>query len=259
MALNPDVVAKLMTKVRETTSESLTTDDGTLAISLMVNSRNVAQEGYNAKISRSAAANGTKIACAGGCSSCCHQSVFVLPFEAVGIAAWLKASFTAEAYEATKAKVLKAAEYHSKISVGSCLMPCPFLESKRCSIYPVRPGNCAALLSLSRTACDTDINKRRRGLKGKDVPFVEEGVRIGSIMQIAIGLATMDLDLQTDLVELAPAVAQIMIDPTTADAWRSGKHVFQPANLNGHPRFSEIATKAAASYGLLPPAKMVTA
>ncbi len=108
---------------------------------------------------------GKPLYCRDGCSGCCHLAVHATLPEAVAVAAELSAQQTAElvAYVERIKKNhkdwgnLKRYLKEHKQKLG----PCPFLNQQgSCSIYPLRPLACRALLSTRPAAwCTVDFSE----------------------------------------------------------------------------------------------------
>lgn len=109
-------------------------------------------------------ASGKHLYCRDQCSGCCHLAVHATFPEAVAVASELSAEQTAEltAYveRITKAQAdwtdLKSYLKKHRQNLG----PCPFLSDHgSCTIYPLRPLSCRALLSTRPAAwCSLDFS-----------------------------------------------------------------------------------------------------
>jgi len=76
------------------------------------------------------------VACAKGCSACCHMNVTISDLEARTIA---------EATGRGHQKLTRSREHDSGRFTG---VPCPFLENSACSIYSLRPFACRKHVSF---------------------------------------------------------------------------------------------------------------
>ncbi len=109
--------------------------------------------------------SGKNLYCREGCSGCCHLAVHATFPEAIAVAAELSAQQTAElaAYVERIKKAhkgwgnLKSYLKEHKNHLG----PCPFLNRQGCcSIYPLRPLACRALLSTRPAVwCTVDFSE----------------------------------------------------------------------------------------------------
>ncbi|WP_207477852.1 YkgJ family cysteine cluster protein [Arenibaculum pallidiluteum] len=255
MGLHPEGARRMVELARRNLGEVLDAGAEITALSANALSRNEAQDHYNAAI-RGMMAPGERIACAPGCAACCHNTVLAAPAEVLVIAAWLRASLEPGAHAALLDRVRGAAERDRGRPVRGRVGPCPLLAGRRCTVYPVRPGACAGHLSGSRTACEGDLDKRRRGLPGKPIPIVPESAEIAAAMRLGADLAAVEHGLQADDVELAPALAAAMADfEGTFEAWRAGREVFAPVASEGQPRAADRARAAARTLGITAPVR----
>jgi Fe-S-cluster containining protein len=109
--------------------------------------------------------SGKRLYCRDGCSACCHLAVHATFPEAVAVAPELSAQQTA-ALAAYVERIKKAHKDWGNLKSylkehKKNLGPCPFLNQKgSCSIYPLRPLACRALLSTRPAAwCRVDFSE----------------------------------------------------------------------------------------------------
>ena len=109
--------------------------------------------------------SGKQLYCRDNCSGCCHLAVHATFPEAVAVAEQLSAQQTAELADYVE-RIKKA--FKNWINLKSYLKehrqklgPCPFLNQQgSCSIYPLRPIACRALLSTRPAAwCTVDFSE----------------------------------------------------------------------------------------------------
>jgi Fe-S-cluster containining protein len=108
---------------------------------------------------RSAAARaaGAPIACAAGCTFCCHQRVSMFPFEALALYRYLRTQLSPAEAAAIEQQILENARRIDTLSADEhrrANIACAFLRAGRCSAYAVRPQACAAYHSMSRLHCE---------------------------------------------------------------------------------------------------------
>lgn len=104
-----------------------------------------------------ARAAGAPIACAAGCTFCCHQRVGVFPHEAAALYRYLRTHLSPAEATAIEQRILGnaaridalTADEHRRANIA-----CAFLQDGRCSAYAVRPQACAAYHSTSRPHCE---------------------------------------------------------------------------------------------------------
>jgi hypothetical protein len=196
---------------------------------------------------------GRQVACQSGCSHCCHQAVGVSAPEVFAIYRHLQATRTPGQLESAAERIREADDKTRGMTASDRLspaLPCPFLESDRCSIYEVRPLACRGTNSLDAAACDRalrDPETRAAFLAGTfPVPCFLEPIRafhaVAAGMQVALhelhGLQMLPLELT--------AAMRIMVDqPETVPArWLAGEDPFQPArggDTTDDPRIRELS------------------
>lgn len=162
-------------------------------------------------------------ACKSGCSFCCSALVAVSPLEAIALASHL-------APRPDLAGRLRAlAGQNPPRDVAGwwrARLACPLLEKKNCAVYEQRPLSCRAVLSPSRTRCESLWKHRERPREMLSYnPTIEARRKIG--FGVREGLAALGLD-GADLA-LVPAVALILDDPGRIARFLAGEAVFAPA------------------------------
>ena len=83
---------------------------------------------------------GPFVACARGCSACCHMNVSITDLEADRLA---------QASGRAPAKLSRAVKHELDEYIG---VPCPFLKDGECSVYDARPFMCRQHLSFDESA-----------------------------------------------------------------------------------------------------------
>ena len=100
--------------------------------------------------------DGVAIACAPGCTYCCHQRVGVLPHEAIALLEHLRTRCTPSDVAAIEARIRANARTIDAMTAAehrAANLPCAFLVSGRCGAYEVRPSVCASFHSLRKDRC----------------------------------------------------------------------------------------------------------
>ena len=98
-----------------------------------------------------------QIACAKGCSFCCHGFVGALPPEAFRIADAVRQRRAGPVdAETVHAAAIRLIGLSPEERVGRKL-PCPLLDRGMCSVYDVRPLVCRQTTSLSLSACEEEF------------------------------------------------------------------------------------------------------
>ncbi|MCC7165951.1 MAG: YkgJ family cysteine cluster protein [Rhodospirillales bacterium] len=168
-------------------------------------------------------------ACKSGCSFCCAALVAVSPLEAIALARHL----ATRPDWASRLRAL-AGQNPPRDVAGwwRARLACPFLDKKNCAVYAQRPLSCRAVLSPSRTRCESLWKHRERA--GEMLyyhPTVEARRKIG--FGVREGLKALGLD-GADLA-LVPAVALILDDPSLIARFLAGEAVFAPARAVESP------------------------
>lgn len=104
-----------------------------------------------------ARAAGAPIACAAGCTFCCHQRVGIFPFEAIALYRHLHTQQSPAQVAAISQRILDNARRIDALTVEEhrrANLACAFLQAGRCSAYAVRPQACATYHSTSRERCE---------------------------------------------------------------------------------------------------------
>jgi Fe-S-cluster containining protein len=107
--------------------------------------------------SAAARAEGAPIACAAGCTFCCHQRVGIFPYEAMTLYEHLRTQQPAAEAAIIEQRILANARRIDALTADEhrrASLACAFLQDGRCSAYAVRPQACAAYHSTSRQHCE---------------------------------------------------------------------------------------------------------
>jgi Fe-S-cluster containining protein len=99
--------------------------------------------------------NQPTLACASGCSPCCHLYVQVPPGTAAAMVAYIDAAFTPPDRDALHERLTLAASTIATTADPTALrLRCPLLGAdERCTVYEVRPLSCRAFTSRSLARC----------------------------------------------------------------------------------------------------------
>ena len=165
---------------------------------------------------------GTVLACAAGCSYCCHLRVMVQPHEAIALFRHLQSRLPAAVAEQVRARLR---DYAAGRGGPGTRRPCAFLVNAECAAYEARPAACAAYHSLSREQC-------ARSFEEPSLPSAS--VALQSLQAVAAGLeeglstALQAAGLSTTLLELQGAVAALLENPALIARWRAGRPLLNP-------------------------------
>jgi len=163
-------------------------------------------------------ASGAKIACAAGCTFCCHQRVGVFAHEAVALRRDLRQRLSASEYEAIEHRILANArtidgwtpEQHRAANLR-----CALLVEGRCAAYDVRPSACARYHSLSRARCEHAFeHPQDAGTPRNSRPALAAVQELGSALESALESALVDAGLRPVKGELHQTLRALIEDPS---------------------------------------------
>lgn len=170
------------------------------------------------------------LACAEGCSFCCHgYEVHVSPLEVLSIAEHIAQSLDAEAARALVMHILEtqeAKEQHSVDEVPRTNFACPLLKDGACQVYAVRPFTCRGFNSYDAKDCETRKVEQ-------DTSTVIEGYihprRISQSVHNGFQQALESLKVHGDVLDLTPALLIAFTNPNVRELWLAGEDVFDQA------------------------------
>lgn len=179
------------------------------------------------------------IACAAGCSACCHQHVAVSAIEAVAVAAAI-AGTPLEARARTADTAIGARDAPAR---RRARIPCPFLEPDgRCAIHPARPLRCRgvhgrdAALCLAQTDDPDAADAERRTRTGEHPAFPLAPVRLADAVLAGMAAAGAERGIVDDTLEFVRAVVLLLDDPGRAEATMAGADDLAEARLDAARR-----------------------
>jgi Fe-S-cluster containining protein len=168
-------------------------------------------------------AEGMAIACAAGCSYCCHLRVSVLPHEAVALFSYLRSEIPRDQRQRIEARLVENAmriksmtrEEHFATNIT-----CAFLEESMCTVHPVRPSACSGYHSMDVDQCRYAFDHPDDLGDGK--PTILELQVFGEMQQDASRAALERLGLVHGKIELHIAVEQLVRQPNMIERWGRG-------------------------------------
>ncbi|HRQ63654.1 MAG TPA: YkgJ family cysteine cluster protein [Xanthomonadaceae bacterium] len=154
--------------------------------------RRIAIRLLDEELRRVPAADRGPLACAEGCTMCCHLRVMVTAAEVFGLIDYLESTLSAADFASFRQRVETVQEHIAglpKEAVLTTNIACPVLVDGRCSGYAARPFNCRSYHSLDRDACQQAFDHPTDTSLGHPqyaaVARVHEGVQGGLIAALA--------------------------------------------------------------------------
>ena len=176
----------------------------------------------------SIAGRGVKVACARGCSYCCHLRVEIQPAEAFALAAWLQRTASAERLAAVIARLRSnvqntralRAEARKRVNMACALLG----EDGACTAYEARPAQCRRYHSVSVDPC-------REFFDNPALDTLESGIDPAVAHNADVIITQARHALRADGLDDTPADMNIALlealeNPKAWRRWRSGKKPF---------------------------------
>ena len=167
------------------------------------------------------------IACAVGCTYCCHNVVMATAPEVFLAARELRARHD----EAFIAGVRGRCDAVVQARDAGARPPCPLLESDRCLVYAARPAVCRKHTSFAVSACKSEHEGRP-----SDIPIRPFDQMVFECCAVALITGMRLWNGQPGAVfELSGALRVALLDRGAEDKWLAGEDVFA-----GVPRQTEL-------------------
>lgn len=168
------------------------------------------------------------VACAKGCTYCCHLLVFTDAPVVLLIADDLRRTLAPAAVEELTARL--AAFEEADYGLSTVPRPaCPLLVDSLCQAYDTRPLVCRAQNALDVRQCVMKYEGGRNMVVAHDIPLnVWNAVSEG----LSAGLAEAGLGADGTL-ELSKALRIALETPDAAGRWLAGEALFAPARWSG--------------------------
>lgn len=168
------------------------------------------------------------IQCKAGCPWCCYIRLTASVPEVLAVLDYIRKTFSAGEVAALERKVANVDGYTRGLDgeARACLrLPCPLLKDGSCSVHPVRPLSCRAVVSVDVAACKRAHETRM----AEPVPQHEwqRQAANGAGYGLYAGLA--DAGFPVEDVEINAALALGLADRGIARRWLKGEPVFRPA------------------------------
>lgn len=179
-----------------------------------------------------AAPDSSSLACAAGCSWCCHFSVDVRPVEVFHILDFIERHWTEQARERLRAEIqtnsaiLRPLDEIERMQRN---VKCPFLTDGRCGIYPARPQTCRNYHATSSAGCRQSFEEP--GNLDIDPEFAPQVYQAGGAHVDAFSKAMGDESYDIAAFEMNAALAAAMEHPELRERFEARQLAF--AELDG--------------------------
>jgi Fe-S-cluster containining protein len=169
------------------------------------------------------------VACQEACDSCCYNQVELTPPEALLIGHYIAQQFS----EAQKDLLLTHVARIIQIIAGMGKteraarrreVPCPLLQKRTCSVYPVRPLVCRAMHALDRGRCEAEL--RTGSLTGST--YYPHRHEIAVSVSAGVREGCRAAGLQAGALNLTRALQDFFSREKPVERWLNGEEVFRP-------------------------------
>lgn len=166
------------------------------------------------------------VACAKGCSHCCHIWVDAMPPEVFYTVGRMGARQRQEALDRVN---LAMAETDRKTFAerGGMVTPCPLLADNLCSIYPSRPINCRTAVSADASICERSY----LAISGEDIPTPAVWFAVRQGYGFALQAALENAGLVASAREWNRCLHIALTEPDAEARWLAGEDVFAGAEI----------------------------
>ena len=178
------------------------------------------------------------VACAKGCSHCCHAWVSATAPEVLYLAKRIRKAGSAAAVERVRAAYLATRDYDFGVR-HLHPHPCPMLEADLCSVYDWRPAACRFASSADANACFRAL----RQLLGATIPVPMRHMKARGVYEIAMVIALHQAELPHRYYELNDALTRALSHDDAEAAWLGGEDVFAGARLDPNDALASQTTQ----------------
>lgn len=174
-----------------------------------------------------AAPDSSSLACAAGCSWCCHFSVDVRPVEVFHILDFIGRHWTPQqrarlrAEVETNSAVLRPLDEIERMQRN---VKCPFLADGRCGIYPARPQTCRNYHATSSAGCRQSFEEPDN--LDIDPEFAPQVYQAGGAHVDAFSKAMSDEGYDSVAFEMNAALAAAMDRPSNRELFEARQPAF---------------------------------
>jgi hypothetical protein len=172
-----------------------------------------------------------QVACARGCSHCCHLRLTVTPAEAFALADWLQSHFApAQLQEVIARLEANAARTRALGTEGRkrTSIACALLGADgACTAYEARPAQCRRYHSLDVRSCEAF--HRDPSNEALESPLHEAAAHNAAVIVTQAQHGARAHGLDAEQVDITFALLAALQDPRTRRRWRDGKKPFVAA------------------------------
>jgi Putative zinc- or iron-chelating domain len=184
------------------------------------------------------AKSGVALACAKGCSHCCHACVSATAPEVLFLAKLIRRRGESGAFARVQAAHLATKDYDIAARAKHP-HPCPLLEADLCSVYPSRPMTCRLAASADAMACARAL---RQSLGGT-IPTPMCHLRARGVYEMTMVTALLHAGLPHRYYELNDALNRALLVEDAERAWLGGEDVFAGVRLDPNDTLSSPSTQ----------------
>jgi Fe-S-cluster containining protein len=170
-----------------------------------------------------------EVACEKKCTYCCHQSVFVLPYEAF----YMHITLISEDGEEITNDVIDKNKRTKQLSAQKLVFnkeTCPFLKDGLCLRYDSRPMGCRLHYSMDKLSCKSDYEQPENP---ECYPMLYEiPLRAGRMLNAGVCEFFKDQGIKIEEWTLEWYLSLFKNDETLIDKWLSGNYEFKLPSLS---------------------------
>jgi hypothetical protein len=168
-----------------------------------------------------------KLACARGCSFCCHLRVKVQPYEAFALAAWLRRHFdparVLDVVARLRANVARTRELGEEARKRTNIACALLGDDGACTAYEARPAQCRRYHSTDVAPCSAFHASHDESIEAS----MHEALAHNADVIITQGRhAVRDAGLDEASVDMNLALLEAVENPKAWRRWRDGKKAF---------------------------------
>jgi hypothetical protein len=182
-------------------------------------------------------ARDVRLACAKGCSHCCHAWVSATAPEVLFLAKLIRTRGET-AIEKVRAAHLATGDYDFTVR-DRHPHPCPLLEADLCTVYESRPAACRFAVSVDAAACARVLRQLLPGT----IPTPMRHLKARGVYEMAMVIALRHAGLSHRYYEMNAALTRALSREDAEDAWLGGEDVFFGLRLDPNDALANRTTQ----------------